>query len=104
MGQLCDSVNSMPIEERNELNTQALQDIYGSVDILTDAVTNLPLGHRSADLQEIQGTLDDIKDAINNSDNGSYFKEINGNIASLVFAVGTLNETLKELQFTLKHK
>ena len=65
MGQFCDSVNgeshSMPVEERNELNTQALQDIYGSIDLLTEAV--------------------------NSSDNGSYLHDRVKETLGLLYAV-----------------
>ena len=78
MGQFCDSVNSMPIEERNELNTQAIQDIYGSIDMLTDAVTN--------------------------SDNGTYFHEIKGSIDNLVEQTSYLNKTLIDLVQIIRNK
>ena len=69
MGQLCDSVNSMPIEERNELNTLALQDIYGSIDNLVDAV--------------------------NNSDNGVYLNEINQNLIRLETRLKQIADSLR---------
>ena len=76
MGQFCDSVNPMPVEERNELNTQALQDIYGSIDMLTDAVTN--------------------------SDNGTYFHEIKGSIDNLAEQTSELNKSLLYLTQIIK--
>ena len=80
MGQFCDSVNgeshSMPVEERNELNTQALQDIYGSIDLLTEAV--------------------------NSSDNGSYLHEIKISIDNLAEQTSELNKSLLYLTQIIK--
>ena len=76
MGQFCDSVNSMPVEERNELNTQALQDIYGSIDLLTEAV--------------------------NSSDNGSYLHEIKTSIDNLAEQTSELNKSLLYLTQIIK--
>ena len=76
MGQLCDSLYPMPVEERNELNTQALQDIYGSIDLLTEAV--------------------------NSSDNGSYLHEIKTSIDNLAEQTSELNKTLLYLTQIIK--
>ena len=76
MGDLCDSVRSMPVEERNELNTQALQDIYGSIDLLTEAV--------------------------NSSDNGSYLHEIKTSIDNLAEQTSELNKSLLYLTQIIK--
>ena len=76
MGQFCDSLNSMPVEERNELNTQALQDIYGSIDLLTEAV--------------------------NSSDNGSYLHEIKTSIDNLAEQTSELNKSLLYLTQIIK--
>ena len=76
MGQFCDSVTSMPVEERNELNTQALQDIYGSIDLLTEAV--------------------------NSSDNGSYLHEIKTSIDNLAEQTSELNKSLLYLTQIIK--
>jgi len=80
MGQFCDSVNgeshSMPVEERNELNTQALQDIYGSIDMLAEAV--------------------------NSSDNGSYLHEIKISIDNLAEQTSELNKSLLYLTQIIK--
>ena len=76
MGQFCDSVNSMPVEERNELNTQALQDIYGSIDLLTEAVSS--------------------------SDNGSYFHEIKTSIDNLATQTFELNKTMEGIASSLR--
>ena len=80
MGQFCDSVNgeshSMPVEERNELNIQALQDIYGSIDMLAEAV--------------------------NSSDNGSYLHEIKISIDNLAEQTSELNKSLLYLTQIIK--
>ena len=76
MGQFCDSLNSMSVEERNELNTQALQDIYGSIDLLTEAV--------------------------NSSDNGSYLHEIKTSIDNLAEQTSELNKSLLYLTQIIK--
>ena len=76
MGQLCDSLYPMPVEERNELNTQALQDIYGSIDLLTEAVKS--------------------------SDNGSYLHEIKTSIDNLAEQTSELNKTLLYLTQIIK--
>ena len=76
MGQFCDSVTSMPVEERNELNTQALQDIYGSIDLLTDEIKT--------------------------SDNGSYFGEISNSLDNLVTQTFELNKTMNNIAESLR--
>ena len=76
MGQFCDSVTSMPVEERNELNTQALQDIYGSIDLLTDEIKT--------------------------SDNGSYFSEISNSLDNLVTQTFELNKTMNNIAESLR--
>ena len=76
MGQFCDAVNPMSVEERNELNTQALQDIYGSIDLLTDEIKT--------------------------SDNGSYFSEISNSLDNLVTQTFELNKTMNNIAESLR--
>ena len=104
MGQFCDSVNSMPVEERNELNTQALQDIYGSIDMLTDGVnsTNGAIVANGSYFSGIGASIDNLVDAVNSSDNGSYLHEIKGSIDNLAEQTSELNKSLLYLTQIIK--
>ena len=53
-------------------------------------------------MDQIDGTLDDIKDSINNSDNGSYFSEINNTIGNLVTQTSELNKTMNNIAESLR--
>ena len=67
---------AMSVEERNELNTLALQDIYGSID--------------------------NVEEAIKGIDNGSYFHEINNSILSVGEMIFDLNKTLTRIDDSLR--
>ena len=53
-------------------------------------------------MEQLNGTLDDIKDSINNTDNGSYFSEINSTLDNLVTQTFELNKTMNNIAESLR--
>ena len=53
-------------------------------------------------LGDIDATLDNIKDSLNNTDNGSYFGEINTTLDNLVTQTFELNKTMAGIAETLR--
>ena len=103
MGQFCDAVNPMSVEERNELNTQALQDIYGSIDNVEEAIKG-SAGYSIDSSVDIVNSLDEIKGAILDTDNGSYLNQIKGSIDNLSEQTFNLNKTLRDLVQIIRNK
>lgn len=103
MGQFCDAVNPMSVEERNELNTQALQDIYGSIDNVEEAIKG-SAGYSIDSSVDIVNSLDEIKGAILDTDNGSYLNQIKGSIDNLTEQTSYLNATLRDLVQIIRNK
>ena len=103
MGQFCDAVNPMSVEERSELNTQALQDIYGSIDNVEEAIKG-SAGYSIDSSVDIVNSLDEIKGAILDTDNGSYLNQIKGSIDNLSEQTFNLNKTLRDLVQIIRNK
>jgi len=53
-------------------------------------------------MEQLNGTLDDVKDSINNTDNGSYFSEINSTLDNLVTQTFELNKTMNNIAESLR--
>ena len=53
-------------------------------------------------MEQLNGTLDDVKDSINNTDNGSYFSEINSTLDNLVTQTFELNKTMNNIADSLR--
>ena len=53
-------------------------------------------------LGDIDATLDNIKDSLNNTDNGSYFGEINTTLDNLVTQTFELNKTMNNIAKSLR--
>ncbi|MAH48505.1 hypothetical protein CMI37_21950 [Candidatus Pacearchaeota archaeon] len=53
-------------------------------------------------LGDIDATLDNIKDSLNNTDNGSYFGEINTTLDNLVTQTFELNKTMNSIAKSLR--